>query len=143
MSIYGILDFPWYVFHLVCTPFAQVITWISFREIKIVLDLFDLHQYYNLEIYFETLQRNGKNDDIEIKTDVVYVSWKYFMLSIQFWIIKQFDIPKGKWRCKTLYIKLNFTNQRKYFKERKKTKANNNKSFLITLSNIKSKRRQK
>ena len=65
------------------------------------------------------------------------------MLSIQFWIIKQFDIQKGKWRYKTLYIKLNFTNQRKYFKERKKTKGNNNKSFLITLSNIKSKRRQK
>ena len=56
------------------------------------------------------------------------------MLSIQFWIIKQFDIQKGKWRYKTLYFKLNFTNQRKYFKERKKTKANNNKSSLITLS---------
>ena len=45
------------------------------------------------------------------------------MLSIQFWIIKQFDIQKGKWRYKTLYFKLNFTNQRKYFKERTKTKV--------------------
>ena len=58
----------------------------------------------------------------KINTDVVYVSRKRFILPIQFWIIKCFDIQKGKSRDKTQTLKLNVTNHKENI-ERKENKT--------------------
>ena len=55
-----------------------------------------------------------------------------------------FDIPKGKNQdIKFNLQKLSFTNQRRYKRERMKTKGNNNKSFLMTPSTLKIPKTQK